>query len=196
MIVQIKDILKKVVEEKLGAPRVLEEVRIKDAWGKANPSNIIENATPDKFVGGVLYLGVKNSTWAQQIHLLRGDIISRLNSALGEKLVKDIKVRAGFEKETKKEVKERPIQVCSTCGVEFFGEHTLCAICFRQNRSEREIRLIRLIEKNPKLTYETAKYHVPGINDVDFHRAQRDIIARKSDQEYRERRNSGRKKAK
>ncbi|NLB74126.1 MAG: DUF721 domain-containing protein [Firmicutes bacterium] len=43
---------------------------------------------------GILFIEVKNSVWAQELSLLKRDIIKRLNRRLGRGTIKDIRFRA------------------------------------------------------------------------------------------------------
>jgi len=191
MIVQIKEILSEVLKESPGMPRVLEEHKIASAWGKINPANVAENSSPEKLVGGVLYINAKNSAWAQQISISKAEIILKLNASLGDKIIRDIRTRTGSIREPERK-EEKPSKVCSACGVEFRGEGGLCATCLRQTTQEKKIRTIRLAESSPRIRIEEAREFIPGITEEELRRAKRDVVARKADQNYRERRNRGR----
>lgn len=59
---------------------------------------------------GVLFVRVKNSVWANELTLLKEDMIRRLNSALGGRVLTDIHFKAsGLAREKKKSV-EIPIE--------------------------------------------------------------------------------------
>ncbi len=194
MVVQIKEILDKIIEGNPGIPRVLWEFKIASAWVKINPANVAQNSSPDKLVGGVLYVNAKNSAWAQQINLLKPEIILKLNAIIGERAINDIRLKTGFVGEALREVREKPKKNCGSCGVEFFGEEAFCPTCLRRTKSEREINLTRLIEQNPKMGMRDAGKFLPDIAEIEFHRAKRDVLARKADQSYRARRQRDGKK--
>jgi hypothetical protein len=194
MVVQISEILNKIIEGNPGIPRVLWEFKIASAWVKINPASVAQNSSPDKLVGGVLYVNARNSAWAQQINLLKPEIILKLNAIMGERAINDIRLKTGFVGETPKEAKEKPKKNCGNCGVEFFGEEAFCPTCRRRMKSERDISLTRLIEQNPRIGMREAGRLLPDIAEIDFHRAKRDVLARKADQNYRARRQSERKK--
>ncbi|HHV61159.1 MAG TPA: DUF721 domain-containing protein [Firmicutes bacterium] len=44
---------------------------------------------------GILFVAVKTSTWAQQLALLKGELLVKLNRRLGRRVIKDIKFRVG-----------------------------------------------------------------------------------------------------
>jgi len=194
MVVQIKDILGKMMEGNSGIPRITWEFKISNAWGKVNPANVIENASPDKLVGGILYVNAKNSTWAQQINILKSEIMLKLNAFIGESVVKDIRLKTGFVGEAAGKAKERPKNICGGCGVEYLGEEGLCPSCSRKTRQEKEVRLLKLVQENQKIKLEEARKFIPNISEIELHRAKRDVMARKTDKELRARRQRGRQK--
>ncbi len=193
MAVLIKDILNKLIEENTEMPRILWEFKIAGAWKKINPENVVMNSAPDKLIGGVLYVNAKNPTWAQQINLLKSDIILKLNAFMGAPAVKDLRLRAGMVEEPIVAARERPKKNCVECNVEFSGDDILCPSCFRKAKHEKNVALLRLVEQNPKINLNAAESFVAGATDVDLHRAKRDVLARKADQNYRTRRNRGKK---
>jgi hypothetical protein len=195
MTVLIKEILNKMIEENAQMPRVLWEFKISNAWSKINSANVAQNSAPDKLIGGVLYVNAKNSAWAQQINLLKSDIMLKLNAFMGEQAVKDIRLRTGLVGVPSPTVKEKPKKNCVECKVEFSGDEALCPSCFRKAKHEKNIALLRLVEQNPKIGLHAAESFVEGTSDIELHRAKRDVLGRKADQNDRARRNRGLKKA-
>jgi len=192
MIVQIKDILGKIIDGNSEMPRVSWEFKISNAWGKVNPANVIENASPDKLVGGILYVNAKNSTWAQQINMLKSEIILKLNAFLGESVIRDIRLKTGFIPEAAVKAKEKQVKICGSCGVEHSGNDGMCPTCSRKAGQEKEVMLIKLVQENPKIKLAEAKRFIPNISEIGLHRTKRDVMARKADKEYRARRQHGR----
>jgi hypothetical protein len=192
MIVQIKEILGKIIEGKDAIPRVSWEFKIASAWAKVNPANIAENASPEKLVSGILYINAKNSAWAQQINLLKAEIMLKLNAFLGETAIKDIRLKTGFVAEVASKAKERPKMLCSACGVEYFGDGGQCPSCSRTTGQEKNVKLIRLVQENPRIKLEEARRFIPNTSEIELHRTKRDVTARKADKEYRARRQHGR----
>lgn len=194
MVIQIKELLNNILEGNQGIPRASWELKISSAWGKVNPSGVAQNSSPDKLVGGVLYINARNSAWAQQINLLKPEIILKLNAMIGEKAIRDIRLKTGFTGEAAKKTEDKPKNICRGCGVEYLGDVGLCPTCSRQTKNEKDIRLIRLVENNPKIKLEEAKSFDAGITAVELHRTKRDVMARKADRDFRERRKRGREK--
>lgn len=192
MIVQIKEILGKIIEGKDSIPRVSWEFKVASAWGKVNPTNVAENASPDKLVGGILHINAKNSAWAQQIHLLKAEIILKLNAFLGESVIKDIRLKTGVAHEAAGKAKEMPKKICGECGVEYSGNDGMCPTCSRKSGQEKDIKLIKLVQENPGIKLTEARRFVPNASEIELHRTKRDVRARKLDKEYRARRQHGR----
>jgi RNA polymerase subunit RPABC4/transcription elongation factor Spt4 len=191
MVIQIKEILDKLIDGNPGIPRVLWEFKIASAWAKINPPNVAQNSSPDKLVGGVLYINARNSAWAQQINLMKPEIILKLNAFIGERAVGDIRLKTGFAPEAARGAAERPKKSCRECGVEFAGGEELCPSCLRRAKKEKEIKLIKLVERDPKIGVREAGKLVPNVSEIELHRVKRDVMARKADRDYRARRRRG-----
>ena len=192
MIIQIKDILGKIIDGNAEMPRVSWEFKISNAWCKVNQANVAENASPEKFTGGILYINAKNSAWAQQINIMKPEIILKLNAFLGVSVIKDIRLKTGFTAETAGKAKEMPKKVCGGCGVEYFGGDSMCPSCSRKAGQEKEVRLIKLVQENSRIKLEEARRFIPNTSEIELHRTKRDVLARKADKEYRARRQHGR----
>ena len=64
-------------------------------WNETVGETIAQNARPAAFKGNLLIVHVSNSTWIHQLQFLKNDIITRLNTALGKPLLKEIKFKIG-----------------------------------------------------------------------------------------------------
>ena len=64
-------------------------------WARAVGEKISSQAQPEAFKGGLLIVKVAGSVWAQQLQFQKTDLIQKLNSALEEELVKDIRFKTG-----------------------------------------------------------------------------------------------------
>jgi predicted nucleic acid-binding Zn ribbon protein len=69
--------------------------RVWDLWDEAVGGFIAENARPAAIKGKVLLVYVNSSPWLHQLHFLKSEIVDKLNQALGENLVEDIKFKIG-----------------------------------------------------------------------------------------------------
>jgi predicted nucleic acid-binding Zn ribbon protein len=64
-------------------------------WDAAVGEAIAQNARPAAFKGNLLIVHVSNSTWIHQLQFLKNDLISALNTALGQPFLTDIKFKIG-----------------------------------------------------------------------------------------------------
>ena len=64
-------------------------------WDEVVGETIAQNARPAAFKGNLLIVHVSNSTWIHQLQFLKQDLISTLNTALGQPLLADIKFKIG-----------------------------------------------------------------------------------------------------
>lgn len=70
-------------------------IQVWNIWKEAVGSAVAENARPAAFKGNLLLVNVSSSPWLQQLQFLKADIIIRLNLALKQELVKEIKFKIG-----------------------------------------------------------------------------------------------------
>ena len=73
----------------------IREARAWQFWEEAVGSHIASKAAPVAFREGTLTVMVASSAWMQQLSLMKLDIISQLNSAIGESMVTDIFFKQG-----------------------------------------------------------------------------------------------------
>ena len=73
----------------------LRDIKIWQVWEEAVGAQIASKAYPAAIRDGVLTLRVKGSAWMQQLSLMKHDIISHLNSAIGEQVVSDLLFKQG-----------------------------------------------------------------------------------------------------
>jgi len=77
--------------EDLGFGKKLKQYEAVRIWREVVGERIAEVATPTKIVNGVLIVKVEKSTWRNELSLLKREIIGKLNAALKEEVVRDIK---------------------------------------------------------------------------------------------------------
>jgi hypothetical protein len=73
----------------------LREGKIWQVWDSAVGEQIAAKARPANFRDGVLTVMVSNAPWMQQLSFLKKGIIEKVNTALGEELVREIFLKAG-----------------------------------------------------------------------------------------------------
>lgn len=77
------------------AARLLKEGSIWQVWGETVGPQIARRAQPAAIRNGILTVAVSNAPWLQQLSFMKSELRDRLNSAIGEELVKDIYLKAG-----------------------------------------------------------------------------------------------------
>jgi predicted nucleic acid-binding Zn ribbon protein len=70
-------------------------IRVWDVWEDAVGEVIAANTRPAAFKGDLLIVNVTSSSWLQQLRFLKPEIMQKINHALGEGPVKDIKFKIG-----------------------------------------------------------------------------------------------------
>ena len=77
--------------EELGLGKKLKQYEAVRIWKEVVGERIANVATPTKIINGTLIVKVEKSTWRNELSLLKREIISKLNAALKEEIVKDIR---------------------------------------------------------------------------------------------------------
>jgi predicted nucleic acid-binding Zn ribbon protein len=70
-------------------------LRVWDLWDATVGGAIAADAQPEAFKGKILIVKVSSSTWIHHLQFLKKDIIAKLNEALGQDLVEEIKFKIG-----------------------------------------------------------------------------------------------------
>ena len=74
----------------VGLQKRFEEYQAVQVWERVVGSAVAEQARATSIREGVLFVDVKSSVWMQELQLLRGDIIERLNAHLGKPFVRSM----------------------------------------------------------------------------------------------------------
>ena len=69
--------------------------RVQEVWEKAAGSAIAQAARPTSERVGILTVTCTAAVWAQELTMLGPQLIARLNAALGEELVRELRCRTG-----------------------------------------------------------------------------------------------------
>ena len=89
----IRSILDSVVDE-MGIDRKLNTSNIFNHWEEIVGLEIAKRSRPDKLVSMTLYISVTSSTWANELSLMSDDLIEKINSFAGDKVVKKVRFKA------------------------------------------------------------------------------------------------------
>lgn len=77
------------------AQRRIREAKAWQFWEEAVGAHIASKATPVAFRDGTLTVRVSSSPWMKELSLMKLDIISQLNRAIGEPLVSELFFKQG-----------------------------------------------------------------------------------------------------
>jgi hypothetical protein len=72
-----------------------EEQRLLEIWNKAVGIKIAAHTRPERLKRNTLFVKVTSSVWMQQLHILKSEIIQKINQLLGKNLVKNIHFSIG-----------------------------------------------------------------------------------------------------
>ena len=83
------------VTSRMGISARLEREKAVVLWEEAVGASIARRAEAVSIKGGVLVVLVENSTWLQELALVKESIIAKLNTLVGKPVVEDIIYRIG-----------------------------------------------------------------------------------------------------
>ena len=70
-------------------------LKIFDLWEDAVGESISMNAKPAAFKGDLLLVHVSSSTWMHHLYYQKQELIGKINAALGNELVRELKFKIG-----------------------------------------------------------------------------------------------------
>jgi predicted nucleic acid-binding Zn ribbon protein len=84
----ISDIIKDLsIEEKLDSSKIFSK------WPEIVGDEIGKKSKPKRLTGDTLYISVVNSIWANELSLMSGQLIEKINSFVGREAVKNLRFR-------------------------------------------------------------------------------------------------------
>lgn len=89
----------------------LKDLAIWQHWEQVVGAAIARRARPLRLSGGVLTVVVGSAPWMQQLNFMKADLVSRLNSRLGEERVREIVLKSGRVAEEEKDAGDHPVAV-------------------------------------------------------------------------------------
>lgn len=78
---------------KIPAPQNADYLSIYRTWKQTVGDNIARNSRPEGIRAGVLFVGVSNSVWMQELSFLKKKIIEKINENLSGNRIKDIRFK-------------------------------------------------------------------------------------------------------
>ena len=91
----LKDILRSRGDKSPVLKEALSQNDLFRLWNLAVDERLGRNTRPAKYKNRVLEIVVTSSSWANQLSMLKGEIIEKLNAIIGKEIVKDVKFRVG-----------------------------------------------------------------------------------------------------
>ena len=76
-----------------GIERQIREREIFSRWSEIVGTTLARHSEPVRLQHGVLMIHVQNAVWRQELSLMRAELSSRINDAIGMELVKEIILR-------------------------------------------------------------------------------------------------------
>ena len=74
-----------------GLEKVLDQQNLIDVWDEVVGEKISKNAKAKSIEYGVLKVETASSTWKQELHLQKNDIVKKLNKKIQKEIIKDIR---------------------------------------------------------------------------------------------------------
>jgi len=71
----------------------LETSKIFSKWPEIVGDEISKKSKPKRLAGDTLYISVVSSTWANELSLMSGQLIEKINSFIGREVVKSLKFK-------------------------------------------------------------------------------------------------------
>jgi predicted nucleic acid-binding Zn ribbon protein len=90
------DVILKRLTSRMGIDTRLEMEKAVVLWREVVGAKVARRAKAEAVRGGILFVRVANSTWLQELSLLKEEIIKKLNALLEGDIVKDIVFRVGM----------------------------------------------------------------------------------------------------
>ncbi len=69
--------------------------RVQGVWDQTAGPAVAQAARPTAERSGVLTVTCTAAVWAQELSLMAGELIARLNAALGDEVVRELRCRTG-----------------------------------------------------------------------------------------------------
>lgn len=81
------------VVSKLNVENKINKANLFNHWREIVGEEISKRTKPKKLIKGLLFVSVTTSTWANELSLMSDQLIDKINSYVGRKVVKEIRFR-------------------------------------------------------------------------------------------------------
>jgi len=89
----IGSVIKSVIS-KLNIENKIDSSKLFNHWQEIVGGEISKKASPEKLSKGLLFVSVTTSTWANELSLMSGKLINKINSYIGREIVKEIRFKS------------------------------------------------------------------------------------------------------
>jgi len=89
---ELGSVINKIVSDS-DIDRKIKKFNIFNHWSDIVGSDIGNKTTPQKLLRQTLYISVTSSTWANELNLMSGQLIKKINDFVGEAVVKDLRFK-------------------------------------------------------------------------------------------------------
>lgn len=100
--------------EDLGLQQKMREYQAVEKWQDVVGPHIAASSAAEKVRDGILFVCCKSSAWSNELTLHKPDIIKKLNSAVGKKIITDIRFSARGYTRLSQQRKKDPVNVEAT----------------------------------------------------------------------------------
>jgi len=87
--------LAKLLKRVYPAPDQYEAAKVFSWWNRSVPRRLVEHARPVRLTRGVLLVHVSSSVWANELHYLTDDLLTRLREHAPESRIEKIRFQVG-----------------------------------------------------------------------------------------------------
>ena len=79
--------------ERRGIDRQIKEHEVLQRWSEIVGEAVAKQAKPVRLRNGILWLSVADAVWRMELHSMRSELARKINTASGDQLVSEIRVR-------------------------------------------------------------------------------------------------------
>lgn len=138
-------------------------------WTEICGPHLAKKCSIQKIEGQELYVSTANSVLANELYMMQGLFLQKVNSVLSGRLkIKKVYFHSGSvirRQEAKKLAEAAPppprYAVCPQCGARMLEGLEMCSVCERQQRQELRQKLAELLRIQPWLSYEDCRLYYP-----------------------------------
>lgn len=146
------------------------EFCLKNKWYEICGENLAKNCAVESFNNNVLTIRTTSSLLANELFMMRGLILQKINKALEHKsVVKELKFFTASLNVEKKDINlqqednDQSLEIvkCPACGARMLSNRKLCSVCERENRNKLQEKLMGILKIQPWLSFKECQKFLP-----------------------------------